>query len=58
MTNMTTNEIIENIRQVAAKVLPKGSALYLYGSRARGDYNKDSDWELLLLLDKSSNSSS
>ncbi|MBQ7424302.1 MAG: nucleotidyltransferase domain-containing protein [Prevotella sp.] len=58
MTNMTTNEIIENIRQVAAKVLPKGSALYLYGSRARGDYNKDSDWDLLLLLDKSSNSSS
>lgn len=33
-------------------MLPKGSTLYLYGSRARGDYRKDSDWDLLILLDK------
>ena len=38
---------------VARNVLPKGSALYLYGSRARGDFHADSDWDLLFLLDKS-----
>ena len=49
---MNTSQVIENIRQVAARVLPKGSTLYLYGSRARGDYHEESDWDLLLLLDK------
>lgn len=47
-------QIIESIRAVATKVLPKGSSLYLYGSRARGDAHEDSDWDLLLLLDKPS----
>ena len=49
---MNKVEVIESIKQVAARVLPKGSTLYLYGSRARGDYHEDSDWDLLLLLDK------
>lgn len=49
---MTNTSIIENIRRVAKNILPKGSALYLYGSRARGDHRHDSDWDLLLLLDK------
>ena len=47
---MERTQVIDNIRQVAASVLPKGSTLYLYGSRARGDWNDDSDWDLLLLL--------
>ena len=49
---MERAQVIDNIRQVAARVLPKGSTLYLYGSRARGDFHDDSDWDLLLLLDK------
>ena len=49
---MEQAKVIESIRQTAHGVLPKGSALYLYGSRARGDYHDDSDWDLLLLLDK------
>jgi len=49
---MERSQVIENIRQVAASVLPKGSTLYLYGSRARGDYHENSDWDLLVLLDK------
>lgn len=53
---MERDRVIENIRKVAARVLPKGSTLYLYGSRARGDYREDSDWDLLLLLDKPSSS--
>ena len=47
---MERSQVIDNIRQVAASVLPKGSTLYLYGSRARGDDHEDSDWDLLLLL--------
>lgn len=49
---MEGTKVIDSIRQVAARVLPEGSSLYLYGSRARGDYHEDSDWDLLLLLDK------
>lgn len=49
---MSPHLIIDNIKEVARQVLPKGSLLYLYGSRARGDFHEDSDWDLLLLLDK------
>ena len=49
---MERQQVIEHIKQVAARVLPKGSTLYLYGSRARGDWNAESDWDLLILLDK------
>ena len=49
---MEPSKVIESIKQVAHNVLPKGSTLYLYGSRARCDYHNDSDWDLLLLLDK------
>ena len=49
---MKRADVIRNIRQVAAEVLPRGSVLYLYGSRARGDAHSGSDWDLLILLDK------
>lgn len=49
---MERTEVIKSIKDVANRVLPKGSMLFLYGSRARGDYHDDSDWDLLLLLDK------
>ena len=49
---MERQQVIDHIKQVAARVLPKGSTLYLYGSRARGDWNAESDWDLLILLDK------
>lgn len=50
--DMRHQQVIDNIKQVAARVLPKGSTVYLYGSRARGDWNAESDWDLLILLDK------
>jgi predicted nucleotidyltransferase len=49
---MEQAKVIESIKQVARNVLPKGSSVYLYGSRARGDYHEGSDWDLLILLDK------
>ena len=49
---MEHSQVVAHIKQVAHEVLPKGSVLYLYGSRARGDYHEGSDWDLLLLLDK------
>lgn len=51
-SDMERNQVIDNIKQVAKQVLPKGSTLYLYGSRARGDAHEGSDWDLLVLLDK------
>ena len=49
---MEKDRVINRIKQVAKEVLPDGSSIYLYGSRARGDAHTDSDWDLLLLLNK------
>ena len=53
-TVMTNEQVVQTIRQLAHSVLPKGSSLWLYGSRARGDHHAGSDWDLLILLDKAS----
>ncbi len=44
--------ILSQIRTLGKKLLPKGSHLLLYGSRARGDYQPQSDWDLLVLLNR------
>jgi len=49
---MDKAQMLNRIKETASSVLPKGSMVYLYGSRARGDCQEDSDWDLLLLLDK------
>ena len=43
---------IDMLRDFAQKTMIPGSKVWLYGSRARGDYGPDSDWDLLVLLDK------
>lgn len=49
---MGYNEIINKLRKLGGKVLPPDARLFLYGSRARGDYKENSDWDLLLLLNR------
>lgn len=44
------NIIISRIKETAEKVLPKGSRLVLFGSRARGEARSDSDWDLHILV--------
>lgn len=48
----TQEEIIERIRIIVKDILPRSSHIYLYGSRARGTASENSDWDVLIILDK------
>ena len=49
---MSHSDILHRIQQLGKRVLPPDAHLLLYGSRARGDYREDSDWDLLVLLNR------
>ncbi len=49
---MTSSKTIVKIRKVASSSIPTGGRAILYGSRARGDARKKSDWDILIILDK------
>lgn len=44
--------VADAIYQSAKSIVPVGSSVILFGSRARGDASADSDWDLLILLNK------
>lgn len=44
--------VLQSIRVKPQEVLPSSAALLLFGSRARGEANEESDWDLLVLLNK------
>ena len=46
-------EIVLNaIRSTLSQIGPAGTKVVLFGSRARGDARDDSDWDILIILDK------
>jgi predicted nucleotidyltransferase len=44
-------QILEQIRQLKRQIMPD-EKIMLFGSQARGDAHVDSDWDLLLILNK------
>lgn len=43
---------IAAIKDLASKIIPKEGHVWLYGSRAKGTNTDESDWDLLILLEK------
>ena len=46
-------EVIDKIRLIGKDSIPEGGRMFLFGSQARGDAHEDSDWDILILLNKS-----
>ena len=46
------DEVLRSIQQKAVSIMPKDARVILFGSRARKDAKADSDWDILVLLDK------
>ena len=44
--------MFSRLQKVARNVVPAGGQVWLYGSRARGNATPDSDWDILILLNK------
>jgi len=49
---MSQSDVLKQIALKAKEVLPADARLLLFGSRARGDARPDSDWDLIILLNK------
>jgi predicted nucleotidyltransferase len=47
-------EITSKVKQTVKEFDPNAEVI-LFGSRARGDYKKDSDWDFLILTDRNVN---
>jgi len=47
---MNREELLKQIRQTVREVEPDAEII-LYGSRSRGDAGRESDWDLLILVD-------
>jgi len=44
--------VLNQIKALARETAPKGSQVLLFGSRARGEAQKGSDWDILIVLPK------
>lgn len=49
--SQSKESILKVIRQEVDRVAP-GAKIILFGSRARNDFHYDSDWDILILVDK------
>lgn len=52
MNTMTREEKIKRLSEVSRRVLPEDAEAWLFGSQARGTAQRDSDWDVLVLLAK------
>jgi predicted nucleotidyltransferase len=52
MTAARKKQVMQEIGRTARSVAPMAKRILLFGSRARGDAREDSDWDVLVLLDK------
>lgn len=44
--------MLQAIKQTLRRILPVGAKVLLFGSQARNEAGIDSDWDVLILLDK------
>ena len=49
---MSKKEIINSIRKLSQQVMPVGTKVILFGSQARNEAHTESDWDILILLNK------
>ncbi len=50
------NALLSTVKQIITEEIEKAGykveAIYLFGSRARGDYNENSDWDFFAVTDR------
>ncbi|MGA0557124.1 nucleotidyltransferase domain-containing protein [Larkinella sp. VNQ87] len=51
MARLTRKAFLEKVKETVHSVDPQAE-VYLFGSRARGDHRRDSDWDFLVLTSK------
>lgn len=49
---MRKDEILYSLRAMIRQIMPTGTKVFLFGSQVRGDAHAESDWDILILLDK------
>ena len=47
---MMRSTLIEQVKQAILEIEPSAEII-LYGSRSRGDFNEESDWDFLILVE-------
>jgi uncharacterized protein len=47
---MTRENLLQQVKEAVQAIEP-GAEIILYGSRARGDADRESDWDFLILVD-------